>query len=64
MTIALATISYFSFFDAPLRRTMADEPEDDSAQGPALNAAIDASIVKEGLEVTGSDGETTEILLS
>jgi len=38
-TIALLTISYFTTFDAPLRRSMADDDggDDISNQGPALN---------------------------
>jgi hypothetical protein len=64
MTIALATISYFSFFDAPLRRSKADETEDDSAQGPALNAATDSSAVNLSLEAKGTDNESNEVLLS
>jgi MFS transporter, FLVCR family, MFS-domain-containing protein 7 len=64
MTIALATISYFSFFDAPLRRSKADETEDDSAQGPALNTATDSCAVNLSLEAKGTDNESNEVLLS
>ena len=34
MALAAATFAYFSGFDAPLRRTMADCGDDDSCDGP------------------------------
>jgi FLVCR family feline leukemia virus subgroup C receptor-related protein len=44
LIIAMATLSYFSFFDAPLQRTEADEKVEDE-EGPRLgsSAEVDAS---------------------